>query len=447
MSENSSPADAIYFALSEAARYQQKLEKRSFDSFLEHPDDWLWTLPPLDGRGVLIIGRKAGLQLFRAYSAALESSGYARRIDVDRLFTAYKEEIMQRFVAKRQDINDAEADAAFRTALSKSVSRIENLVHAMPCHLVLASKPDQITMGPVTFWRREARWPAIAAALDIFDNRSKEPKYSSRPDMERYYSSFDWIAEAQVAQCELKPSHALAERMVWSALDCLQLLIGGHGLERMAIGGIAAVDDRRSHVVLRNGAVFNAQISIGSRDVPIDDNSWAQILSTENRHLIDLMGLAIGGAYQLPPSAPLAERFVKSAHWFGLATRDHSAAAKLVMFLMAVESNVRKRAQPFCNWHKHNARLKKICEVRGTLVHGQLAADSPEVVEATRDAGELAEQVLLGVLVLVGKRNLFRADVSARDLAIALDRHSDEYIAHQKDRLQAGKSSKPRAPT
>src|SRR5690606_12717610 len=93
---------------------------------------------------------------------------YRGRVDIRSLLDAYKGEIVQRFIDANQAITDESAELAFEAALAPSIERLDDFTHLIPCHLVIAKKPDQLAVGPVLFRKRDGHWPAIDAELDVY---------------------------------------------------------------------------------------------------------------------------------------------------------------------------------------------------------------------------------------------------------------------------------------
>lgn len=443
----SSPIDAIYFVLMETARFQQAFAEARFDVLDKNKMDGLWTLPSTHGRGDLVCGRDAGQQLYDTLIELVRSGPHHGRIDLGRLFVAYKTEIMKRFVSEKQALTDDNAALAFNTALAPSLERLGDFTHIIPCHLVMAKNPDQLKIGPVTFKRREVYWPAISTAMEAFYDRQASTRVTKLDSIATYYSSFDWLAEIHVDSCEEEPSHDLAQRMAWSALDCLQLLIGGGRLERMTVGGIAFDNDRRSHITLRNGEIATVRETVKGRDLTLGDETWQQIALPDVRHSLDLMGTAIEAAYYLPRAAPLAERFIDAVHWFGLAMRDTEPSSRLIMMLIAVErlllpvkvkrdkgiaSTIQYRSAPFIRWEKHNRRIDTMYSARGRLAHGQLSTRATDVVEACRDAKQLASAILMEAINFFGHAALRSMDVSPTMIEAAFSNYAKEYAEERK---------------
>lgn len=438
-----SPIEAIYFALTEAARFQQAFEERRFDVLDREKMDAFWTLPRTDGQGDLICGKAAGQQLFDTIVRLVECSSYRGRINQKLLYGAYKREIMLRFVDQKQDLSDENADVAFQAALAPSLGRLGNFTHIIPCHLVMAKNPDQLELGPVTFWRRETYWPKMSKMLAAREAMRTSSGIDA-DDVSAYYGMFDWLAEVHVASCEEEPSRDIAERMAWSAIDCVQLLVGAGSLDRMNLGGVAFESDRRSHVILQGDKIASLQMTLQGRDVTLGDETWSQIELPAVRHVLDLMATAIAEAYRLPKAAIVSERFIDAVHWFGLAMRDPEPSSRLIMMIMAIErfllplkvsgieSAVRSRSEPFIEWEKHNRRVQAIYEARGKLAHGQLSARAPEVVEACRDAQKLAQAVLVEVLCYCDHRALRDMNVTLEMMQLALINYAKASVERRK---------------
>lgn len=405
-----SAEDVIYFVLTEAARFQEQFARGDFRTGLERPFDALHSIPSANGKGGgLCIGPEAELKLREFVEARLSKTSYSARVEFGPLLQQFKQEIVDRFVNRGAGLSDDEVDRAFEHSLSQSVSRVKELTHLLPCQLVNPNNPGTFTIGPVKFSHFDIFWSDVSAALNA--------RYESAPDREHrvkqiasYYAEFNWIAEITLSGWEMALSRRQALAMAKTAVEGLRLLLGGRHSNRLLVAGAASGNAARSHVVLSAGRIEQTEVGLYSSIYHVDEESWKGIESEYIGDLRRSLGAAITYSYVVPVPMPFATRFTDALHWYGLATEDTSAAAKLVMYLMAVErllvpidvgdiqSTVQKRSAYFCGWAKHGRRVKKIYDARNHLAHGKCSPVSPEIAPAAEVAHEFARQVLLGIL-------------------------------------------------
>jgi len=161
MSTNANAAD-IDFVLQEVVRFSGL----SFDELKLLPDDLLYMLPHPGGSGVLICGQAAARRLCAMAERQIARSLYAGRLSANTVSDLLRTEITRRFLKNDQPIDARQADRAVSSAIRQAAGKLTNLTHVIPCHLMVDRKPDTFRIGPVTFFRRELRWPAISASLE-----------------------------------------------------------------------------------------------------------------------------------------------------------------------------------------------------------------------------------------------------------------------------------------
>lgn len=440
-----SAGDVIYFVLTEAARFQEQFARGDFRSGLERPFDALHSIPAVKGDGGgLSIGPEAERRIRSFIEQEIAKRGYSRKLEIEPLIRQFKEEIVERFVRKNLEISDVEATIAFELSLAVSVQRLKKLTHLIPCQLVNPSEPCIFTIGPVKFCHFDTRWPSVVDEL-IARHGSHAERERIVKDVSLYYREFNWIAEVSISDYEMARSRQLALEMTKAAVEGLRLILNGNHPNRLLVGGPASGRSGRSHVVLSAGKIELTEIGLYSSIFHVDDAAWKGIDSDYISGLRHRLGVAIASRFLSPTPAPFATRFIDALHWFGLATEDTSAAAKIVMYLIAVErllvpvraddiqSKVQKRAAYFCEWAKHGKRVKKIYDARNHLAHGKCSPTAPEIAPVAELAHEFARQVLLGIL-RESEAAFGNSNFGPAQLVTALDNAYEEHKRRGKER-------------
>ena len=358
----------IDFVLHEVLRFS----KLTFDQLKQKPpDDLLAVLPHPEGRGSLICGQTAARRLFQMAEREVARSAQAGRVNPRVVFDNLRTDISRRFLKDKQPINQRQADRSASSAIRLAARRVADLTHIIPCHLVADRKPDTLRIGPVTFSRRENRWPTILELLQAsrppssgVAEAAKKRNWVSADDRTlrdatRYYETFEWIAEVLIENCDPEMSEQRARRMAGSALDCLQLLLGSHHSDRMQIGGFGISSDRRVRIALKAGGEASITTTIGGLTNILGEDWW-DYLKVQAAPILELMGIAINEGYRLPRPTPVATRFLDAASWVGEAIRDRNPAASLVKCVLAIERTVIAR--------HHEGDLAETVATRGAML-------------------------------------------------------------------------------
>ncbi|MFT3732846.1 MAG: HEPN domain-containing protein [Hyphomicrobium sp.] len=454
-----SSSEVVSFVFTEAARFQEQFARGDFRTGLERPLDGLHSIPDPkgDGYGALCIGPNAERRLREFVESQVANGRYAGKLEVEPLVRQFKEEIVDRFIRRCVELSDDEASAAFASSLVCSVSRTKELTHLIPCQLVNTSDPSAFEIGPVKFSHYDWRWPEIERQLQ---NWPTNPNYNDntrqrlRQDIRTYYAEFNWLAEVTLAGWEPTPSRKAALEITTAAVEGLRLLLGGRQSNRLLVAGAAGHSHVRSHIVLASGKIEQTEVAHHSSIYPLDEGDWKWIESDEGTFLRRILGVAISSRFLVAEPTPLAIRFTDALHWYGLATEDTSAAAKLVLYLMAVErlllptktgairSTVKNRSAYFCDWEKHNEKIERLYGARNDLSHGKRSPLSPDLADTAELARWFARQVLIGTL-WQSESALKVEDFSSETLAAVLDDFHERHKRLGKRGQKANKVERP----
>lgn len=442
-----STGDTIFFVITEAARLQEQFAFGDFWTGLERPFDAFHSIPHAKGDGgTLPIGPEAEKRIRSFVEQEVAKRGYEGKLEIAPLVRQFKEEIVESFIRRGAEISDAEAEASFERSLAPSIQRIKELTHLVPCQLVNLSDPDRFTIGPVKFCHFDTRWPDVQIELESWPKNASYDAHRReklRRDIQNYYSEFNWIAEVTLDGWEIVPSRKIALAMVKTAVEGLRLLLGGQHANRLLMAGAAGHSDARSHIVLSGGSIERTEIAYHAPIYAIDKDGWKWIDSDEASALRRILGVAISFQFLVPEPTPLATRYTDALHWYGRATEDTSAAAQLVMYIMAVErmllpnrtkavrSTIKNRSAFFCDWDKHNEKIERLYDARNDLSHGKCSPLAPELMETAELARQFARHVLIGTLwqsESALKSGGFLPDI----LATALDEFHEKYKSARK---------------
>lgn len=442
----------VHFVFSEAARFQEQFARGDFLTGLEPPFDAFHSIPngKADG-GNLPIGPEAEKRIRSFVEREVAKRGYEGRLEIAPLVRQFKEEIVATFLRSAAKISDAEAKASFERSIALSVQRIKECTHLVPCQLVNLSDPDRFTIGPVKFRHFDTRWPDVQAELQSWP---KNPSYDAkcrerlRRDVQNYYSKFNWIAEATVDDREIVPTRNVALVMVKTAVEGLRLLLGGQHSDRLVMSGAAGQSDARSHIVLSGDGIEQVEVAYHAPIYPIDNDGWKWIASDDACALRRILGVAISFRFLAPEPTPLAIRYTDALHWYGRATEDTSAAAQLVMYLMAVErmllpnytsavrSTIKNRSVFFCDWDKHNQKIERLYGARNDLSHGKCSPLAPELRDTAELARQFARHVLIGTL-WQSESALKSTEFSPLILEAALEEFHEKHKRREKERANS----------
>jgi hypothetical protein len=272
-------------------------------------------------------------------------------------------------------------------------------------------------------------------------------------DAREYYAAFGWVAEVTIAKCDPPTSRRRAERITQSALDCLHILLGAAYSRHMRVGGPQFRTDRRGLITLSPDGAAEVSTSASWLSHNLGDRWWEWVSREGGGALIALMGVAIEAGHDLPHPAPLAQRFLDAARWFGEATKDDFAASRLIKHVTAIERTLTTKKEvdisktlatrgaaliftpQVDDLDNHRSRFKKIYALRSKLVHGSRSPTEPGLGAGIRDAEDLARSVLLRSLQFFQHRGL-------------QDRHiASGYLDEAYSKLVAWVNGRPPSPT
>lgn len=426
----------VEFIFEECVRFAAYVPER----FKEIPrEDLFCMIPHPSGRGELICGREAYRRIETLADEALRRANLASRVEFGSAVKPVAKLLGDWFLKEKRDIGVQQIDRLL-SAVAKIVRRnCIDIIHLVPCHLMLAKDPHEMQIGPVTFLNRAATRRLLLERVKGYGNgeKHKDRRFSRRLmlDAIRYYRSFNWIARVEIRGCDKKTSQMLANRAVTSALDSLHLVLGARWTNKMTVGGPSLRNDRRGQITITGGEV-GVSVSLGGPGQVNFPDGWSERLEQlDYKRPLNLAGIALEAAVNPDLERPLSRRFLDAAQWFGEASRDPSPSTRIVKCVTALERMlmteehdditrlVSARVAALCfdagdaesheTWRQ---RAAKAYDLRSKLVHGSLSPLAPEVRAGTLETQELAEDAVIAALHAFGEKGLREETFSTRKL-------------------------------
>ncbi|HMG47282.1 MAG TPA: hypothetical protein VK614_07460 [Allosphingosinicella sp.] len=437
MSAEADPLVSIQFVFAECKRMQARLlsgekvmpnspEAMEFFYKIPHPEvSWSF----------LVCGRAADQGLQDLARRAALHAGISHQVSNAVIRDKLAEVIVRKFLKEKRPLDRKNVDRALSEAAKLAARGRETITHYVPCHLMVAQKPDQFDIGPVHFRTQRsfrAHLAPIVSTARVGLRRSG--KFISRAL--RYYRSFSWVAEVTVSGCDRPTSKEVAARAVAAALDCLHLLLEPRYTYKMSIGGPDLSRDWRGSLSVSDSEGLGYSIGYtGAGSVSFEEDWWQRFEHESYARALHLCGIALESVVDPSFERPLSRRFLDAALWFGEAVRERSLAAKVVKYATALERMVMTDEQDditslmsgriaaiccenpddsFDSWQRDAQRLYAL---RSRLVHGSISPHSNAFVDGIALGAKLGEATLLQTLLAFGEVGLKEEKVGQKRLA------------------------------
>jgi hypothetical protein len=455
----------VAFIFSECKRLEaEMLSGRAVVPNSPEAMEFFYRLPhPEVSWSFMICGRQADARLRSLADKAARNAGLNKQVATATIRNELAAILVRKFIKECREVSSKNVSRAMAEAAKRSANKLEDLVHYVPCHLMIIQSPATFSVGPVSFFSQRAFRSRIAHQIAV--SRTKHPR-SRRYILRvlRYYRSFGWIAEVPVNGCDRETSEQLAVAATTAAVDCIQLLFGAAHTHKMVIGGPNLSKDWQGSLVVSSKKGLSYSVGFrGAGSVAFEDD-WHQLLEgSDGAHLLELCGLAVASITDRV-DRPLSRRFLDAATWFGEAVRDKSPAAKIVRYVTALErmvmteehddiaSTLSKRAAAVCSvdalqvFDKLSTELKQLYHLRSKLVHGSISPHSDAVMAGVRSGAELARETLLSTLNLFGELGLAETNVGQKRLASWFNNVVEQVLASQLERSNRSDNSITLAP-
>ena len=405
-------------------------------------DELLFMLPLPSGNRSMLCGRAAAKRISKLADEAGRRAGLVRCVTHDTLRRPTEYLLVQRFAIERRELSKKEIDRFLGAVGRRARKSCQDITHFIPCTLMTAQDPEELTIGPVVFRNRASFRRLLLAHVGGYGNEESEEwrrDYARGllADAAKFYRQFNRVAEVTVRGCDSKTSAEIAERSVTSALDCLHLIFRARYSYKMRVGGPALRSDRRAGVTIDSAGRMHphgSASSIGQINFP---DGWSkQLEEPDIAYMLSLCGLAIDAAVERDLGKPISQRFLDAAQWFGEASRDERSATRIVKYVTALERMVMtdemddiarlvsERVAALCcdrndasDRQKWRDDVRRIYGLRSQLVHGSKSPSDPDIESGAWLAAHVSEETLLSALCVLGAEGLEAEAVSTKRLA------------------------------
>jgi hypothetical protein len=430
----------IHFVLTEAARIQEQIDADPRKWLKTAPrDDIFVSLKMPDGKGDLFCGADAYRRLRGLSDRTLQASDAARTVESDKVFTALREIVLQRFVVEKRPINERQVDKALAEAVRRAKTVRVDRIHFIPCRLMYAKKPSEFTIGAVTFRTKESFVEVMGPDYQAY---LAEASLTRHPDYlksaKEYYGAFGWVAEVEIKSCDYEVSRERAMMAVTAAVDMLHVIFGAYHTRRMFVGGPSTPEDDRAHMSRTRKSGLHISISQSATAAVGFQDGWGEFLKRSDiSYLMEAAAKVIEPIADPAVNRPLGLRISDAAAWFGLAVREEAAASRIVKAVTALERLVmtdgdndksdtlsqRCAAMLYdyggdLDFDENVVKLKKAYDLRSRLVHGSLSPFDPDVRQGVHACLDICERVLCAGLAFFHGNGLFERAISNNKLAV-----------------------------
>ena len=152
-----------------------------------------------------------------------------------------------------------------------------------------------------------------------------------------YFDGFNWIAQVTIVDCDPPTSRARAEQIVRTTLDFLHVMLGTKLSSRLRVGGPNMLVDIRGGFEITDGKICHVVYSRAMQSDHLGENWLAQLNSSQAAALFPIIAKTVTEGLHPSPPAPLAQRLIDAARWYGDAAREKFPASQLVKFVVAIE--------------------------------------------------------------------------------------------------------------
>jgi hypothetical protein len=425
----------VEFILQECIRFKKIIEVSKLQELTN--EDFLITIHGPDQKSH-ICGRLASMRLDELTEKVSKRGGVLNRVEHAAVRKLLGELIFQRFVIELRPINTQQIDRMCSSVIKEAKHKCTKITHYLPCHLMSATDPETIHLGPVRFHNKSSFRRLLIKNLkkSRTNKKSEDNRYTRKLMSEaiRYFRHFQWFAEVTIPSADEKTSGVLAEQAVTSALDCLHLLLSAEFTDRMRVAGPAIRRDKRGKLTLKGSDQLFPSTSWSSIQQVNYPEGWSsQLQEPDVAHFLSLFGVALELAVDPNLERPLSRRFLDAAQWFGEASRDASPSTKIVKYITCLERmvmtdehddislNLSERVAHFCAdelegcevWKK---RALDIYDLRSKLVHGSMSPKALEINRFLFISATVGERTLLNCLFSFGREGLELKQISSRKL-------------------------------
>ena len=290
-------------------------------------------LPHPTGRGTMACSMAGVRRVRHLAEQALLNSDAGGTLEPDRVYRAFRQIIVDRFVKEGAPIDERNVEKAMSLAVKVAKRDRANVVHYLPCRLMYAAKPDSFPVGPVMFMTVNQFNDRMGEKLKAYarGDGSKNMKVEEGllEDARHYYDGFTWVGQVEIFNCDEGISKMRGQLAVTAALNFIHVIFGSYHTDRMMVGGPRKENDRRAHITMKQDGNVDVSCSWSASSAVGFHEGWDALLERETAPLlISAAGKAIEPITNPAIKRPLATRLTDAVGWFGDAVRRNLPLVK-----------------------------------------------------------------------------------------------------------------------
>ncbi|TCV85811.1 hypothetical protein EDC63_10819 [Sulfurirhabdus autotrophica] len=398
----------LEFICKQILRFLKMPHKELFAHYQKNRHDAFCTIPHPDGKGQLQCGSLAWEKFGKLAGRVFEfEPTLAQRVSEGRVMKEVIDAFVQRVLREHQEIDQITAEQILVDAAGMSSQALQTTEHYLPCVLFLHGKPDEFSIGPVTFVRRKKFFQnkkqvhrrsveaEIAAHIEHVDKHIEQGFSRERAatvEQSRHlvrglharaiktYRGYPWIAKVQIINCDHEVSEKLAAKAIETALNVIRILLGAERTRRLRLAWSRGDALRTAGMWADAQDMIHVQTGLSSIG-PVGFENWYEGLTQGSGHELQILGSALAPLVDPREITHLHERFVDAINWFGDAATDTESTASVVKYVSAIE---RLFFGKFDRGHKTEfaSRIKIVCNLFGYEDGGQAYEDALQVYNA-----------------------------------------------------------------
>lgn len=405
-------------------------ERKALENRLRKPSetDWFKTIDGPPGRGVYFTGDDGWKALWDLVDETLKIGKIEHRADRKHVKKPLADILVRKFIIEGLEVNERNVAQALSEAAKFEASKFITRTHFIPVQLTTTCPDVGLSMGPVRFLTRKEARATLREGLRVERaTMPRDDKIGRRLmlDAIRHHRNVPWFIEIPVGNAASDRSEQIATATASSALDFLQLILGGRNSRRMEMVARPTAFERTAKIVRNDDSkVLNVTTGWNSLGESLPDDWTLQILEGEGAALLKRAGSVLQSRLNPEFKHPLSDRLLDAAQWFGEAVRDKSPSTTLVKYVSALErltltKKEKTESEPsriaevvsdrvtaltyrllnFDSFSENKATFKRIYNIRSRLVHGSISPSDPKIANALAGANDFAENAILRLLI------------------------------------------------
>lgn len=423
----------LEFICRQILRFKRMQPKELFVHIRKHREDAFCTIPH-PGGGHLQCGALGWEKFSSLVDRVIDfEPKLARRVEPERVKKAVIDAFSQRILKEKRELDLETCEQILRDVAKKSRKSLQDTEHYLPCVLFLRGGPDEFSIGPVTFVRRNKFFRDRKQALQrsavrneaahieqvndavkrgfpreraATSEQSRKLARNLQAGAIRTYRGYPWVARARIVNCDHETSKKFAAKAVETALHVIRIFLGAGHTKRVRLAWSRGDALRTAGLWADSEDVIHVQL--GSQSIgPVGFENWHDVLIQDGGHELKIFGSALAPLVDPKEITQLHARFIDAINWFGDAATDTEPTASVVKYVSSIERLLfgeykrgrkgeyePRRTKAFANRlktifkafdcdggeHAHSDALR-VYKVRSALLHG---ASSPRDIAAQR---------------------------------------------------------------